>query len=158
MSLYDDLDILSRTVYGEARGESDLGRLAVAYVACNRAEIAARHVAASGKPHPLFGDGTIAGACQVHHTMHRPNGRAVEVYQFSCWNEYDVNRAIILALDLTSEEAQPAARMATAALHQTAPDPSNGATHYHEASICPYWAAGETPCAEVGDHVFYRLG
>ena len=158
MSLYDDLDILSRTVYGEARGESDLGKLAVAYVACNRAEIAARHVAAHGKPHPLYGDGSVASACQVHHTMHRPDGRDVEVYQFSCWNEHDPNRVIILSLDLTSEEAQPCVRMAKAALQKTAPDPSNQATHYHTANTAPYWAVGETPCAEVGDHVFYRLG
>jgi N-acetylmuramoyl-L-alanine amidase len=157
MTLYDDLDILARTVYGEARGESDMGRLAVAYVACNRAEIAARYVASRERRHPLFGDGTVADACRVHSTMHRPDGRDVEVYQFSCWAEYDVNRAIILALDLTSDDAAPSVRMATAAIERSAPDPSNGATHYHATSVSPYWAVGETPCAEIGNHAFYRL-
>ena len=32
-----DIDILVRTVYGEARGESALGKLAVAWVVVNRA-------------------------------------------------------------------------------------------------------------------------
>ena len=40
----------------------------------NRAEIAARYVASRGQRHPLFGDGTVADACRVHRTMHRPDG------------------------------------------------------------------------------------
>ncbi len=32
-----DIDILARTVYGEARGESELDKLAVAWVVVNRA-------------------------------------------------------------------------------------------------------------------------
>lgn len=32
----NDIDILARTIYGEARGETDLGKMAVASVILNR--------------------------------------------------------------------------------------------------------------------------
>lgn len=150
------LDTLARTVYGEARGEPDLGRLAVAYVPCNRAAIAARFVKAhpEHKRHPLYGDGTVASACRMP-------------WQFSCWNENDPNRAELLALDLDSDAAAPCMAMARAALDETAPDPSNCATHYHTVASPwpdpdkrwpPKWADGKPPVATIGDHVFYRLG
>jgi len=147
-----DLDVLARTVYGEARGESDLGRLAVAYVPVNRALIAAAFVASHGRHHPLYGDGTVASACLMP-------------WQFSCWNLNDPNRAKLLALDPNGEEAAPCRAMAQAALDRTAPDPSNGATHYHTAMAPrdgmdwpPDWATGQTPTATIGSHCFYRLG
>ena len=147
-----DVDILSRTVYGEARGEPDIGRLAVAYVPCNRAAIAALFVAAHGRNHPLYGAGTVASACTAP-------------WQFSCWNSHDPNLPKLIALDLDSEEAQPCVSMALAALGRTAPDPSCGATHYHTAmpprdgmDWPPGWANGQTPTATVGAHVLYRLG
>ena len=147
-----DLDTLCRTVYGEARGESDLGRLAVAYVPVNRALIAAAFVASRGRHHPLYGDGTVASAC-------------LAPYQFSCWNLRDPNRAKLLALDLASEEAAPCLEMAQAAIGRTAPDPSCGATHYCTLMAPrdgidwpPDWTTGQTPTAAIGGHVFYRLG
>jgi spore germination cell wall hydrolase CwlJ-like protein len=146
------VDVLARTVYGEARGESDLGRLAVAYVPCNRAGIAARFVAARGYKHPLYGDGSVASACQAP-------------WQFSCWNERDPNRAKLLALDLGSEAAAPSLWAANAAIQRSAPDPSNGGTNYHTAMAPrdgidwpPSWAVGQKIVATVGAHVFYRLG
>ena len=152
MPLAQDLDALARTVYGEARGESDLGRLAVAYVPITRAEIAARFVAATGHRHPLYGDGTVASAC------HMP-------WQFSCWNAKDPNMPKLIALDLTSEEAQPSVWAAGAALAGSAPNPAEGATHYHTTANPrprhawpPPWAQGQTPVTQVGGHVFYRLG
>jgi cell wall hydrolase len=156
-----DADVLARTVFGEARGESDLGRLAVAWVCRNRAVIAGRFVAAHGHPHPLFGDGTVAGACERSNVTR--DGR--RVWQFSCWDPADPNCAKLLALDLTGEAARPSRWAATTALERTAPDPSNGATHYHTAMAPrdgidwpPYWAVGQTVVATVGSHVFYRLG
>ena len=147
-----DLDVLSRTVYGEARGEPDLGRLAVAYVPVNRALIAQAFVASHGRKHPLYGDGTVAGACTVP-------------WQFSCFNPRDPNREKILALDLTSEEAAPCVSMATAALERSLTDPASGATHYCTAMAPsdgvdwpPDWTEGHEPTAVIGGQVFYRLG
>ena len=146
-----DLEVLARTVYGEARGEPELGRLAVANVPCNRASIAARFVETHGRRHPLYGDGTVASACTTK-------------WQFSCWNANDPNLRKLLALDLASEAAAPSFAAARAALSHSEPDPSGGATHYHTAMSPrdgidwpPAWAEGQTPTATVGAHVFYRL-
>lgn len=142
--LSHDQDILARTVYGEARGEGDIGRLAVAYVACNRAEIAARYVAATERKHPLFGDGTIAGACLMP-------------WQFSCWNASDPNSGPLHGLDLTGDAAIPCVAAACAAISRTPEDPSLSATHYHVLGLHPYWARGHDPLVTIGHHVFYRL-
>ena len=57
-----DLFTLARTVYGEARGESDQGRAAVAHVVLNRF-----------RSDKWFSAGTIEAVCR------KPS-------QFSCWN------------------------------------------------------------------------
>lgn len=142
-----DLETLTKTVYGEARGESALGRLAVAFVARNRAAIAARYVAAhpTKSHHPLYGDGTVASACLMP-------------YQFSCWLPHDPNFPKLLGLDVNSEEAHPCLEAAQSAIAGTAPDASEGATHYHTAGVHPSWAYGQTPVTVIGQHLFYRLG
>ena len=35
------------------------------------------------------------------------------------------------------------------------PDPTHGATRFHPHTECPPWAANETPCALIGEHLFY---
>jgi N-acetylmuramoyl-L-alanine amidase len=140
-----DQDILARTVYGEARGEGDMGKVAVAFVVCNRAEIAARYVAAAQRPHPLFGNGTPASACLVP-------------WQFSCWNASDPNCEKLRNLDVLSEDAAPSLMAANAAISRTLEDPSLGATHYCVLGLDPYWSRGHDPVAVIGHHKFFRLG
>ena len=147
-----DLETLAKTVYGEARGESDMGRLAVAFVCCNRAAIADIYMHTRGHRHPLYGDGTVASACTMP-------------FQFSCWNKGDPNYAKLLELDLASEGAAPCLESARIAIAKSAPDPSNGATHYHTKDKPswakkwpPTWAEGHVPTTKLGGHVFYRLG
>ena len=146
----DDLDILTRTVYGESRGEPDLGRLAVAYVFCNRAAIAVRFVASHGRPHPLYGNGTVASACRMP-------------YQASCWNASDPNLIKLLTPPLEGDLMAPCLWVAKAALGETLPDPSCGATHYVTAMSPfegtpwpPIWTHTMTLCATIGGHLFYR--
>ena len=74
----NDIDTLARTLYGEARGESHTGKIAVANVVMNRVALASKH--------PHFGDGTAAGACKAP-------------WQFSCWNAADPNSQIINDVD-----------------------------------------------------------
>src|SRR5689334_22986754 len=81
-----DDDILARTIVGEARGEGKPGMEDVACVIMNRVNAAKLYLAQKDKPHALFGDGSVASACLAK-------------WQFSCWNEDDPNRAVILALD-----------------------------------------------------------
>lgn len=147
-----DEDVLARTVYGEARGESDLGRLAVAYVACNRAVIAARYVLKHGKRHPLYGGGSIAEAC-------------LAPWQFSCWNNTDANLKKLLLVDLESDAGAPSLWAARTAIDRTAPDPTNGATNYFTAMAPhdgmdwpPKWAESMKLVASIGAHNFYVEG
>jgi spore germination cell wall hydrolase CwlJ-like protein len=139
-----DEDTLARTLWGEARGEGREGMAAVAWVVRNRAAKAGRHETMHGRQHPLFGDGTAASACL------RP-------LQFSCWNATDPNRARLTAVTREDPQFRIACEVAAAVLDGGLADPTNGATHYHEASIHPAWAEGQTPTARIGRHVFYRL-
>ena len=125
-----DVAVLALTVYGEARGESDLGKLAVAYVPVNRARRARTGIAA---------------AC-------------LKSIHFSCWNNARANDANQLAM-MTAELSDPVfARCTIAALqaaHGLKGDPTGGATHYHAASVRPRWARGHA-YETIGRHRFYR--
>ncbi len=127
-----DMDTLGRTLYGESRGESWLGKVAVAHVILNRVEKGG-----------WWGD-TIETVCR-------------KPWQFSCWNEDDPNRAKMEALTLLSDKQfRECLAAASAAVHELEPDPTAGSCHYHVWSIEPRWAQGVEPVAEIGRHLFYR--
>jgi spore germination cell wall hydrolase CwlJ-like protein len=48
-------------------------------------------------------------------------------------------------------------RIAARALGGALPDPTEGATHWHDGASLPGWAIGQVPTAEIGGLVFYRL-
>jgi spore germination cell wall hydrolase CwlJ-like protein len=135
---FADLDIMVRTVYGEARGEIPAGQIAVAWCIRNRAELDLHR---DGKP-DWWGEG-IAGVCQ-------------KPYQFSCWLPADPMFPKIR----NARTAQLAACLQAcfSVLGGEAPDPTGGATHYYASSIAaPAWAVGRTPIAVIGAHRFFRL-
>jgi spore germination cell wall hydrolase CwlJ-like protein len=49
------------------------------------------------------------------------------------------------------------ARVARRALSASLPDPTGGATAFHEAGTTPAWSFGQAPVAEFGPLLFYRL-
>ena len=130
-------DILARTIYGEARGESVRGKEAVAAVVMNRV----RRAREAGGTY--WWGGTVEAVCQ------RP-------WQFSCWNAGDPNRVKIEAVDDGNRVFQTCRRIARRALAGTLGDPTEGATHYHAKSVNPPWARGRAPSAEIGHHLFYN--
>src|SRR3546814_14859458 len=69
----DPVDLLARTIWGEARGEPVRGMEAVAAVVMNRVA------------RPGWWGRTVASVC-------------TKAYQFACWNEDDPNRAKLLAV------------------------------------------------------------
>lgn len=132
-----DIDILARTLWGEARGESQAGMEAVAWTIRNRVD--------DGKVKSWWGEG-YAGVCQ-------------KPYQFSCWNANDVNSPYLRgAKPIPAGEYKKALAAATAVVNGTVPDPTRGATHYYATTMPkpPAWIKGATQTLRLGQHVFFK--
>jgi cell wall hydrolase len=131
-----DVDLLARTLYGEARGEPVRGKEAVAAVVMNRVLRAAERGGA------WWGN-------NVAEVVLRP-------WQFSCWNRKDPNRHKILAIDPDDPNFQCCIRIARRAVTGALQDPTDGATHYHTKRARPDWSVGRIPSAIIGNHEFYN--
>lgn len=125
-----ELDILARTVFGEARGETRLGRIAVAHVILNRA--------AQGG---WWGD-TVITVC-------------LKPMQFSCWNDSDPNRVLLLEADFENAIYRECYEAALIAYNGNEADPTGGACHYHALHVSPAWAK-DRPFITIGRHKFYK--
>lgn len=136
---YDEVtvDVLARTLWGEARSEGRAGMTAVAAVVMNRVALAQR----AGS---FWWGNTVVQVCQ-------------KPYQFSCWNRSDPNFRKLQAVDETDYYFATALRIARRAVVGAIPDETGGATHYHTKAIMPYWAKGKEPSAVIGQHIFYAL-
>jgi N-acetylmuramoyl-L-alanine amidase len=133
MIAYDDsdLDIMARTIWGEARGEAREGRVAVAWVVRNRLLRPKR-----------FG-ATIARICQ-------------QPYAFSCWNHGDPNRSKMLSLGETDTMFSECRQIALSVLNDEIADPTQAAQFYFNPdTAAPKWATGHKPVAVIGHHAFY---
>ncbi len=133
-----EVDVLARTIWGEARGEGEQGMKAVAAVILNRAEIA------RDKGRYWWGNNIIQ-ICQ-------------KPYQFSCWNRSDPNFKKLLNVDTKDLYFATAQKISRRAVIGVLDDITKGATHYHAAGMTPFWVKGEKPCAVIGRHIFYRIG
>lgn len=136
---YDGIivDVLARTLWGEARGEGAEGMKAVANVILNRAVVAQK----KGK---FWWGNDIIQICQ-------------KPYQFSCWNRSDPNFRKLQSVDEKDLYFATALRVARRAVAGVLDDMTGGATHYHASSIVPYWAKGKAPSFVIGAHKFYNL-
>ena len=126
---------LARTIWGEARGEPVRGREAVAACVMNRVTLA---LARGGH----WWGGDVISVCRAP-------------YQFSCWNPDDPNREKLFAVDADDPVYRSCVRIARRAIRGALTDPTGGATHYHAEGVKPWWAAGRSPCARIGGHLFY---
>lgn len=152
----EDVDVLSMTLWGEARGEGESGMRAVAHVIVNRAR------------HNRWSD-TISGVARQDR-------------QFSCWNDDDVNSELMPKMlefynylkhkpdgwkewyeEFKRSPDYPgfqkyleARQIARDVLENQDDDPTNGAVFYHTSAISPYWARGQQVVARIGAHQFYR--
>lgn len=130
MILLEDVLIAARTVYGEARNQSLVGKKAVAHVLQNRVNKTL-----------MDSDSTLAQA-------------SLRFKQFSCWNENDPNRLIIQRVSLDDPDFRNCLKCTLESIDEV--DFTNGATHYHNKDILPRWAVGHSPCFTEGDHLFYN--
>lgn len=144
-STVDDVVVLARTIYGEARGEDRLGREMVASVVMNRVRMDLGH---DGRP-DWWGEG-VGEVC-------------MKPFQFSCWLPDDPNRAKMLAVTEADPVFRECLEIARTAISGDLPDRAGGATHYLNPRLTekiygmPKWAAGRAPVASHGRHDFYRV-
>ena len=96
-----DIEVLSKTIYGEARGESLLGKIAVGHVVLNRV-----------KAESWYGD-SIEGVCR-------------KKQQFSCFNLDDPNLPKLQAVTLDDRPFQYCFFAALGCVLGWFPDPTEG--------------------------------
>src|SRR3990167_11215599 len=106
-----DVDILARTIYGEAEGESRQGKIAVAHTVLNRVKDGVRW------------SRVVAAVC-------------MQPRQYSCWNNESRRVHILLTVTDRSDGIFKECRdLALGTLSGSYPDPTNGANHYFNPSI-----------------------
>lgn len=132
-----DLDILARTLYGEARGEYDQGGLAALIAVAN---VIMNRFKKGGK----YGQ-TVTEVC-------------LKPRQFSCWNLNDPNRSLIQQKDLEKDSLfKICQKVAQKVAKGIWPDLTRESDHYHATSCRPSWARLEKIRLHLGRHIFYRL-
>ena len=132
-----DRDVLARTLWGEARGETLAGMVAVAWTIRNRVN--------DGKAKSWWGEG-YAGVC-------------LKPYQFSCWNKNDPNFPFLSgAKPIPVADMAKAVMVAAAVMDGAYPDPTGGATHYYATTMPmqPAWAANAKQTLKLGHHLFFK--
>lgn len=140
-----DVDQVTLTLYGEARGETWEGQRAIVHVILNRYAHPGWWSRQQGDGIP---DDTLAAVCR-------------DPYQFSCWNPSDKNSAILRNPNtLKKPEVQRLRRAIEQELESPGIDPTHGATHYCTRKVAPYtgWAKGRKPVKIIGNHQFYKIG
>lgn len=147
MKRYSDIDLQTMvlTVLAEARGESQLGQKAVAWVIKNRWMNPGWW---SRNPGDGIPDDTIAAVCR-------------DPFQFSCWNRNDPNFGKMAELKLSSQY-DAIERMCRDVLEAESEDddPTFGCDHYCVKTIAEQtsWAKGRKPMMRIGNHWFYKIG
>lgn len=126
----NEIDLLARTIWGEARGEGTQGMQAVANVIMNRVK-----------------KGGWYGAT-VQDVVLKP-------YQFSVWNKDDPNREKALAVTTADPQFWTAKKLASLAYNGQLDDITGGAVNYHANYVKPAWAESMTRTATIGKHIFY---
>ncbi|MEK0082869.1 cell wall hydrolase [Benzoatithermus flavus] len=127
-----DIDVMARTLYGEARGEPDEGKVAVAHVIRTRWLKGPLRTA-------------LAAVC-------------LKPRQFSCWD--DGNRAAMAVVDLESPQFLRCMAIAWGVIAGIIPDNTGGADHYLNPKALerlPAWYDPKKVTARHGAHEFLRL-
>ena len=127
-----DVELMARTVWGEARGEGVEGMIAVANVIMNRMSDSNR-----------WGN-TISAVIR-------------QPFQFSVWNKNDPNRLRAGYITERDPHFRTALDISRKVVNNELTDVTNGANHYHSRAVNPRWARSDRITARIGRHIFYRL-
>lgn len=128
------LEVAARTVFGEARGETQVGKLAVASVICNRAM------------NPSWWGDDIKSVC-------------LKPWAFSCWNAKSPTRPATVNTPLHDSRLSEIFEILMELTSGHQKDPTNNCDHYCRTDAIPHihWARGATPVVTIGNHTFFRL-
>lgn len=134
-----DIHMLTSVIVAEARGETWLGKVAVAWIIVNR------HARPSwwSREKDTVPDDTIAAVC-------------VDSWQFSGLNTDDPNLRFAMILPPSHPVYLECQHAALTAVLGHEEDPTNGSAHYHHTRIKPDWAKGKIPVCTIGHHQFYN--
>jgi spore germination cell wall hydrolase CwlJ-like protein len=132
-----DMEIMAKTIYGEARGEymrkngGLKSLIAVGNVIMNR---------------------SLESATSITTVCLKPK-------QFSCWNENDPNKKVIEQIVPSDELYNICFAVAAKIICEELNDITNGANHYYSRFMKrpPYWSEGHTPIIKIGNHIFFKL-
>lgn len=130
----NELNLLTRVVYGEARGETAEDQANIVHSIINRSADKKRR----------YG-GTIRDI------LLKPKA-------YSCLNPDDPNYPILLSLSKDSPEYKKIhsiVRETYSSRMNGGPDPTQGATHYHTKDVDPKWNTAAKKMIKLGNHKFW---
>ena len=154
MAALGDARALALTLWGEARGEDDVGMAEVAGVVLTRVSNPGWWTRNRGDDIP---DDTIEAACR-------------DPWQFSCWNVSDPNLNKMLYMLESNPAYVRALRIAESVMDGTLVPRSlvEGCDHYHAVGWSPSWLEVRNsadrivdyrvPAFTHGRHMFYKIG
>ncbi|MBK1669324.1 hypothetical protein CKO28_14900 [Rhodovibrio sodomensis] len=124
------IECLAKTIYFEARGEPDAGKLAVGHVVMNR-------VASDDYPDSVCQVMQQGGAARLHRCQFSffCDGRSDEPKDKAAWRHSQA--------------------LARAVFWDFSPDPTGGARWYHADYVSPDWRNHFDKGPVIGQHVFY---
>ena len=123
-----DVNVLGRTIDGEAENQPDQAKLGVAFSAINRAKLGT-----------FPGGHSVAGVCLAHR-------------QYDCWDHGSKDFARMIALPEKDKNIRACTAIAFKALKTGVADPTKGAVFYHD------WSLDEPPSAWGDVHLTATIG
>lgn len=146
----DDIGVIARTAWGEARSLGEQGMRATLNTGINRMS--------SGV------------AWWEHKSQYIPDTlRSIFLFhaQYSCWNVEDPNRRLLLGQGgglqkpfdpKTDPLAELAVTLAAKAMMGMLGDITKGADSYYDGrmKVAPKWSTGLKPCFEITPHLYFR--
>lgn len=136
--LSQEIELLAKTIWGEARGESKAGKIAIANTALNRYKIS------QATAYDDWWGNTLSEIL-------------LQPYQFSCHNPGDPNKTKIAKLTTGDPQFRECLEIARGVMAGSIPDNTGKATHYFNFNIVlPDWSKEMEKTVRIGNHDFYK--
>ena len=133
-----EIELIAKTIWGEGRGESYEGKVAIGNVIMNRYKISQ-----ATRKSDWWGN-------TIEQIILHP-------YQFSCHNHNDPNKSKIALLTSQDSHYRESLKIARGILSGAIKDNTLGATHYFAyKTVRPRWASKMKKTKRIGNHDFYK--